>query len=273
MLKKRIIFTLLFIDGFFYQSRNFNLQKVGDLKWLKRNYNFKNISFFIDELIILNISRNEKNFDNFIKAVQDVTEFSFVPVTVGGGIISKKIASDLLSNGADKILINSAAHNEPQIIDEIASTYGEQSIIIGIDLKKENQNYFIYIDNGSKKISLSLTEYLSKINKLKFGEVLINSIDRDGTGIGLDFEPLNLIPNNFQKPIILSGGCGNAEHIDVGIKKNSISAISTANLLNFIGNGLQKCREQLIVKKNNFPLWDLQVIKDLQGYFKKNNRL
>ena len=127
--------------------------------------------------------------------------------------------------------------------------------------------------NGSKKISLSLTEYLSKIYKLKFGEVLINSIDRDGTGIGLDFEPLDLIPNNFQKPIILSGGCGNAEHIDAGIKKNSISAISTANLLNFIGNGLQKCREQLIVKKNNFPLWDLQVIKDLQGYFKKNNRL
>ena len=81
---------------------------------------------------------------------------------------------------------------------------------------------------------MNLNEYLSKIHHLKFGEVLINSIDRDGTGIGLDFEPLNLLPNNFYKPIILSGGCGNADHIDTGIKKRSISAISTANLLNFV---------------------------------------
>ena len=93
MLKKRIIFTLLYIDGFFYQSRNFNLQKVGDVQWLKKNYNFQNISFFIDELIILNISRNEKNLDKFITVVKKVSEFSFVPVTVGGGINSKKIYS------------------------------------------------------------------------------------------------------------------------------------------------------------------------------------
>ena len=76
MLKKRIIFTLLYIDGFFYQSRNFNLQKVGDVQWLKKNYNFQNISFFIDELIILNISRNEKNLDKFITVVKQVSEFS-----------------------------------------------------------------------------------------------------------------------------------------------------------------------------------------------------
>jgi len=273
MLKKRIIFTLLYIDGFFYQSRNFNLQKVGDIDWLKKNYNFQNISFFIDELIILNISREEKNFNSFIKTVNKVTEFSFVPVTVGGGINSKKIASDLLSNGADKILINSAVYNNPNLIDEIAITYGEQSIIIGIDLKKEEDNYFIYIENGSKKININLKEYLEKICDLSFGEILINSINRDGTGIGLDFEPLNLLPKNFQKPIILSGGCGNAEHIDLGIKINSISAISTANLLNFVGDGLQKCRQKLVEKKNDFPLWDLQVIKDLQGNFKKNIKL
>ena len=271
MLKKRIIFSLLYNDGFFYQSRNFNLQKVGDIEWLKKNYNFQNISFFIDELIILNISRDEKNFDSFIKTVNKVSEFSFVPVTVGGGINSKKIASNLLSSGADKILINSAAYNNPNLIDEIAKTYGEQSIIIGIDLKKEENEYFIYIENGSKKININLTEYLNKICDLSFGEILINSIDRDGTGIGLDFEPLKLLPKNFQKPIILSGGSGNSEHIDLGIKKNSISAISTANLLNFIGDGLQKCRQQLEEKKNNFPLWDLQVIKDLQGNFKKKN--
>ena len=272
MLKKRIIFTLLYIDGFFYQSRNFNLQKVGDTKWLKKNYNFKNISFFIDELIILNISRQEKNFDKFIKIIKDVSEFSFVPVTVGGGIKSKQIASELLSNGADKILINSAVFTNPQIIDEIATTYGEQSIIIGIDLKQENGKYFVYIENGSKNIDIDLTEYLLNMNDLKFGEVLINSIDRDGTGVGLDLQVLNFLPNNFQKPIILSGGCGNSEHIDIGIKKNSISGISTANLLNFIGNGLQKCREQLVLKKNNFPLWDLQAIKDLEGIFKKDNK-
>lgn len=269
MLKKRLIFTLLYNNGYFFQSRNFNLQKVGNIEWLKNNYNFQNISFFIDELFVLNVSRNVKDHSNFINTIKAVSEFCFVPVTAGGGINSKNIASDLLSNGADKIMLNSSVYKSPKIIDEIAETYGGQSIVIGIDLKKDYKKYSIFVNNGSKQLNDSLEEYMLKIKKYNFGELFINSIDRDGTGNGLDFGPLELLPKDFKKPIIFSGGCGNAEHIDLGIKKNLISAISTANLLNFVGDGLQKCREQLIIKKNNFPLWDLQVIKELQGIFQK----
>ena len=85
MIKKRLIFTLLYSDNFFFQSRNFNIQKVGDISWLEKNYNFKNISYYIDELIILDISRNEKNKEKFIKNINKISEFCFVPITVGGG--------------------------------------------------------------------------------------------------------------------------------------------------------------------------------------------
>ena len=107
MLKKRIIFTLLYSDGYFFQSRNFNIQKVGDIEWLLLNYNFDNISHFIDELIILDISREKKDRDNFLKNANKLIKKCFIPITFGGGISSLNIAKEYLSSGADKILINS----------------------------------------------------------------------------------------------------------------------------------------------------------------------
>jgi cyclase len=103
MLKKRIIFTLLYNDGFFVQSRNFNLQKVGDFKWIIKNYNFRNISFFIDELIILDISRDKRDINKFIYSVENIIDSCFVPVAVGGGIDSLEKAKILLSKIADKV--------------------------------------------------------------------------------------------------------------------------------------------------------------------------
>ena len=94
------------------------------------------------------------------------------------------------------------------------------------------------------------------LEKRSFGELFINSIDRDGTGNGLDYEMLNLSPNTFKRPIIISGGTGNYQHVLEGFKKNNFNAISTANLLNFIGDGLTKMRNKLIENKINFPFWD-----------------
>jgi cyclase len=106
MLKKRIIFTLLYDSGNFMLSRNFRLQQVGNLTWLQRNYNFSHIAFFIDELIILDVSRGERNTDNFCETLKKLTSDCFVPIAAGGGVRSIDYARRLLRSGADKIVIN-----------------------------------------------------------------------------------------------------------------------------------------------------------------------
>ena len=136
----------------FFKSRKFNLQKVGDVNWLKENYNFKNISFFIDELIILNISKDKKEKEKFLDNIKKVSEFCFVPITIGGGIKNLNDAKFYLQNSCDKIFLNSELFNNPGVINQISKVYGEQSIIAGIDLKKENNNYFLYKNNGQEKI-------------------------------------------------------------------------------------------------------------------------
>ncbi len=270
MLKKRLIFTLLYADGFFMQSRNFNIQKVGDINWLKKNYNLKNISNYIDELIILDISRNEKNFDNFISSLKKISNDFFIPITAGGGINTFNKASKLLRNGADKILVNTILNKNHKVINEIAETYGSQSIIGGIDYKYFNNKINCFINNGTELINKNFSNYLKKIYNLPIGEIYINSIDQDGTGMGLDLNIVNKIPKKFSKPVILSGGCGNFTHIKKGLEKKGINAVSTANLFNFINNGLETVRLKLLKENFRLPEWSSNSIKHLKDIFKRH---
>ncbi len=269
MIKKRLIFTLLYSDGFFYQSRNYNLQKVGNTDWLKKNYNFRNIAFYIDELIILNVSRKEKNNQIFIEDIKKISEFCFVPISVGGGIKNLDDASFFLKNICDKILINSEILKNHKIINQVANIFGEQSIIIGIDLKKENNSYFQYINNGQEIVEEKPEIIIEKISKLNFGELFLNSIDKDGTCTGLNYEMLNIVPEKFNKPIILSGGTGNYKHIYEGLNAKNVSAIATANLLNFVADGLIKTRNELLEKKIPFPEWNIDRLRNLEKIYKK----
>lgn len=271
MLKKRIIFTLLYNNGFFVQSRNFNLQKVGDFKWIIKNYNFRNISFFIDELIILDISRDKRDINKFIYSVENIIDSCFVPVAVGGGIDSLEKAKILLSKIADKVILNTINYSKPNVIKEISEVYGEQSVLVSVDLKQQQQDYYIYMNNGRELASISPLDFFGQMTKLPFGEIILNSIDKDGTGNGLDIEIVNLIPDSFNKPIIISGGCGNSEHINNGLKNSRISAVATANLLNFVGDGLKLARNDLLKKNNFFPEWDLKKFSDLENVFSIKN--
>ena len=121
MLRKRIIFTLIYCDGYFMQSRNFRLQKVGDIHWLKKNYQFQKIAFSLDELIILNASRNKKDMQDFATVVCDLAENVFIPVCAGGGICSVEDADMLFNNGADKIVLNTALFNNSALIEDLVS--------------------------------------------------------------------------------------------------------------------------------------------------------
>ena len=136
MLRKRVIFTLIYNEGFFMQSRNFRLQKVGDINWLQKFYKFNQIAFSLDELIILNTNRDEKNMESFSKIVSSLVENTFIPIAVGGGIRSVEDAQLLFQSGADKIVLNTKLYESPELVSQLVERYGSQSVVASIDYKK-----------------------------------------------------------------------------------------------------------------------------------------
>tara|TARA_B100000780_G_C21126765_1_gene457503 strand:- start:5391 stop:6167 length:777 start_codon:yes stop_codon:yes gene_type:complete len=256
MLRKRIIFTLIYCDGFFMQSRNFRLQKVGDISWLKKNYKFQNSSFSIDELIILDASRNKKTTTSFLDDVENLAMGSFIPISVGGGIDSFEKCKILFERGADKIVLNSLLVKNSELVKKITTYYGSQSIVASIDVRKIDKSYSVFSDNGTLIVDMNIYEYLSHIQKLGIGEVYINSIDRDGTGFGFDTSLINFIENKIKTPIILAGGAGNYKHFMDCLSLDFINAAATANLFNFMGEGLSIVRDKLIKNGINIAKWN-----------------
>lgn len=257
MLKKRLIFTLLYNDGYFMLSRNFRLQKVGDFNWLQKNYDFSHISFSIDELIVLDVTRGKKKSDEFCNTLKKLTQGCFVPITAGGGIDNVETARSLLRSGADKVAINSILYENENIIEQLANEFGQQCIVASIDIKKSpNDSYQTWSQNGNKQQPESAAYWIETIAKYPIGELYLNSIDRDGTGQGYDLELLDLLPNHMSKPIILAGGAGNAKHLATGLTETRVDAVATAHLFNFIGDGLKKARHSLISDGIALPFWD-----------------
>jgi cyclase len=243
------------------QSRNFNIQKVGDINWIQKYYDLKKISGQIDELIIIDISRKKKDLKKFIENLKIISKDFFVPITAGGGIKDLDTANKLLKNGADKILINSLLYENINSLKKITDVYGAQSIIAGIDLKYVKKKIKIFYNNGSEQYKKGLNIFLKKLKNFPIGEIFINSIDKDGTGMGLDLNILKYIPKNYPKPIIFSGGCGNALHIEKGLIQKKINAVTTANLFNFINDGLKEARSILKDKKINLADWEPLIKK------------
>ena len=269
MLKKRLIFTFLYSDGYFVQSRNFNLQSVGNINWLKKNYNLTNISNFIDELIVIDVSRNKKNKKKFLKNLNEISQNFFIPITAGGGIKTLDDAKNLMENGADKIIINTMMFGNLSKINEIARIYGSQSIIGSLDYRYIKNNILLYSNNGEKQINSSFSKFLQKLNKINVGEILLHSIDQDGTGMGLDLKILKFFKRNISKPIIISGGCGNHLHIVEGLRNKKINAVATSNLFNFMNDGLELARKQMYQNKFEITFWDPTEIKKLKNLFIK----
>lgn len=258
MLKKRVIFTLFFNEGSFALSRNFRLQNVGDIKWLEKNYNFSKIAFYIDELIILNVSRNKDYEDDFIRHLRILAKECFIPIAAGGSIRSVNQVSRLLSNGADKVVLNTLLYDSIETVSKIAEKFGKQCIVASMDLKKIQDKYVLMSDNGTKERNIDFVDWLVSIQNLPVGEAYINSIDNDGTGNGYNLDLLDQIPNNFSLPLIFAGGAGKYEHMAEILDKRIIDAVATAHLFNFLGDSLQKARKSLISKGHNLAIWKIQ---------------
>ncbi|WP_400262022.1 HisA/HisF-related TIM barrel protein [Sphingobacterium sp. SG20118] len=257
MLRKRIIFSLLYSDGYFMQSRNFRLQKVGDIKWLERNYKFKEIAFSLDEIIVLDTTKPHKDINKFALTVEKIVEGTFIPVAAGGGVKCLEDAELLFKSGADKIVINSALIDNPSFVKELVKHYGSQSIVASVDYKIVNGVTELFINGGTKKIDISYVDYLKHLLELEIGELYLNSIDRDGTGFGYDYSLVLLTREYLNIPIILAGGAGNENHLLEAIKMKDISAVATANLFNFVGDGLPNARKYIINLGENIANWDV----------------
>ena len=267
MVKKRLIFTLLYQDGGFMLSRNFRLQRAGDIKWLKSNYNFKNIAFAIDELIILDVSRGERNLGRYCDHIKVIAEECFIPIAVGGGLTSLDHARTIMCSGADKLVVNSALFRSPSFVEELVSTYGSQCIIASVDVKREKDELDVRIDNGATKVRVPYPEYIENIINLGIGEIYLNSMDKDGTGHGYLFDLLNEFCSSITVPIIMAGGAGNWHHLLEGLRQDTVDAVATANLFNFIGQGFPKAREQLLKNDMNLAKWESDKLDSLKKYF------
>ena len=259
MLRKRIIFSLIYSDGYFMQSRNFRLQKVGNLNWLEKNYKFQYIAFSLDELIILNASKTEKNIIEFAETVSNLVNDVFIPIAVGGGIRTLEDAELLFKSGADKLVLNTALVESPELVKILVKQYGSQSIVASIDYKKVNGIFEVYIKDATLKIEMSLIEYIKYLETLEIGEIYLNSIEKDGTGFGYDFDTISEVQNNINLPLIIAGGAGNENHLIQGLQLNGVSGAATANLFNFIGNGLPNARKKIIDLGENLANWNVVI--------------
>lgn len=255
MLRKRIIFTLLYSNGSFALSRNFRLQFVGDLRWLEQNYCFSKVSQFIDELVILDVTRKERNLECFKEVVSHISSSCFVPIAVGGGIDSVDKARELMNAGADKVVVNSCLFDNG-LIDDLANSLGRQSIVGSIDVANSSRDAInILVRNGEVSISIPTENFCSKVNCLPLGEVYINSVLNDGTGNGLDFRLVEMVGDRLDVPIILAGGIGNKNHVVEGLACKYVNAVSTAHLFNFIGDGLMLSRQHAIESGISLAQW------------------
>jgi cyclase len=254
MINKRIIYSLLYSNGFFHLSRNFRLQKVGDINWIKSNYGFGEACNSIDELIITLVTYNpdKTEYKEYFNNIKILKKNFFVPLTLGGGIRDFDNAKMCFDSGADKILINTAFYNNNKLLNKIADKFGAQANTLMIDYKEINKRYVSFKECGKTKAEEINVNFIKKINNSDVGDVIFNSIDRDGNAAGLDTEAVKKFTKNLKKPLLIMGGAGKPEHIINCLKFKKISGVVTANLFNFLGDGLNKIRNEAIT--NGIPI-------------------
>ena len=252
MAKKRLIFTLLYNNGSFMLSRNFKLQRVGDVNWLNKNYNFSSIATAIDELIILDVTRGETNTKKFCQDVEKVVAGCFMPLALGGRVRTLDQVNQLLAFGADKTVVNTPLFKDPDFIVSLVEHYGSQFVIASIDYKMIDGHAQVFTCDGTEAVDKSLAEIVTYLTDLGVGEIYLNSIDKDGTGQGYIMQSLEQMGERIKVPVIMAGGAGNFNHLKQGLESSEIDAVATANLFNFVGNGLPSARTKLL--EENMPL-------------------
>jgi imidazole glycerol-phosphate synthase subunit HisF len=261
VLKKRLIFTLLVNAGKFQLSRNFKLQSVGDLAWVRANYEFDSIAFAIDELVVLDVTRGPRDAAAFAALLQEIARHCFMPIAAGGGVRSVDDARRLLNSGADKVVVNTPLFRLPALVEELSARFGAQCVIGSIDYKRVGTGEaVVFTANGEEAVELSLQEAVARAESLGAGELYLTSMTRDGTGQGLDVSEVSRIAQRTPLPVIVSGGAGNFAQLSEALSDAAISAVSTANLFNFMGDNLREARTEIIARGTPLATWKSHAV-------------
>lgn len=234
MLAKRILPCLDVNKGRVVKGVNFvNLQDAGDPVELARLYNQAGA----DELVFLDITATHEDRDTIIDVVYRTAEQVFIPLTVGGGIQSLENIKNLLRAGADKVSINSAAVREPELLDRASDRFGKQCIVVAIDARRRkdvhNPGWEVYVRGGRENTGIDALLWAKEVEKRGAGELLITSMDADGTQAGYDLALTKAIAERVEIPVIASGGAGNCQHIYEALTEGRAEAALLASLLHY----------------------------------------
>jgi len=234
MLAKRILPCLDVNKGRVVKGVNFvNLQDAGDPVELARLYNQAGA----DELVFLDITATHEDRDTIIDVVYRTAEQVFIPLTVGGGIQSLENIKNLLRAGADKVSINSAAVRDPQLLDRASDRFGKQCIVVAIDARRRkdehNPGWEVYVRGGRENTGIDALLWAQEVEKRGAGELLVTSMDADGTQAGYDLSLTKAIAERVEIPVIASGGAGNCQHIYEALTEGRAEAALLASLLHY----------------------------------------
>ena len=231
MLKKRIIPCLDVKDGRVVKGVNFvNLTDVGDPIDAARAY----YEAGCDELVFLDITATHEERDTTVEMVRHVADQVFIPFTVGGGIRSVEDMNKMLKAGADKVAVNSSAVVNPQLIKDCAEKFGSQCVVVAIDGRREaDGSWHVYVAGGRKDTGKDLIEWAREAVDLVAGEILLTSMDKDGTKSGFDLDMLNAVASVVDVPIIASGGAGNKEHMVEVFQETPATGALAASIFHF----------------------------------------
>lgn len=249
MITKRIIPCLDVRDGRVVKGTNFEgLKDVDDPVELAKYYN----NSLADELVFYDITASYEGRKLFVNVLEKVANEIFIPLTVGGGINTIKDFDMVLKSGADKVSVNSGAIKNPDLIREAAEKYGNQCVVLSIDIKRVNGKYSVFSKGGREDTGIDAIEWAVKGEKNGAGELVINSIDTDGVKNGFDIELLKEIADNVSIPLIASGGAGNMEHFKDVFQVKGVDAGLAASIFHFKEIDIKELKEYL--QENNIKV-------------------
>ena len=246
MLAKRIIPCLDVKDGRVVKGINFvNLRDAGDPVENAKIYNDEGA----DELVFLDITASYEKRKTMVEVVRRVAEQVFMPLTVGGGISSNDDIRDLLNAGCDKVSMNTAAVENPDLVAEASEKFGSQCIVVAIDAKKRKAgSWEVYTRGGRDATGIDAVEWARKVESLGAGEILLTSMDRDGTKNGYDVELTRAISEAVNIPVVASGGCGSLEHFLEALTEGKADAALAASVFHFKEFSVKEVKEFLADK-------------------------
>lgn len=254
MLKRRLIPCLFLQNGLIVRSQEFrSFKQLGNpLHQLERLSEWD-----ADELVYVDITR-EGHYDlkrddlkvasrsDVLSILRDIATKCFMPLTFGGRIDSPDVADGFIANGADKVVVNTAAYSDPELITRVAETHGSQAMVVALDVLAEGPGrYGLYVANGRRRVDKDVVAWAREAVDRGAGELFVNAIHRDGTANGYDLELARLIDEAVDVPVVLCGGAGTFEDFVEAFSETGVSAVAAGNIFNFTENAYPRAKKEL----------------------------